>query len=114
MRGIPAEVKLTKELEQEIAARGLKTGTKDYSDFLEPHLGTRKQLHNSKIRDTWDRHYAQLNDDIAELGLKPGTREYRMYVRRYLESARKEIDELYEAFFTEVKRGKKHWKGAAR
>lgn len=114
MRGIPAEVKLTKELEQEIAARGLKPGTKDYSDFLEPHLGTRKQLHNSKIRDTWDRHYAQLNDDIAELGLKPGTREYRMYVRRYLESARKEIDELYEAFFTEVKRGKKQWKGAAR
>jgi hypothetical protein len=114
MRGIPSEVKLTKELQDEISKRGLKPGTKEYSDLVTPYLGSRKQLHNSKIRETWDRHYVQLNENIAKLGLKPGTSEYRTYVRQYLESARKEIDHLYEAFFTEVKRGKQQWKGAAR
>lgn len=64
----------------------------------------KRQLHNSKIREIWDRHYVGLDDDIARLGLKPGTPQYNTHVRRYLEAGRGEIDHVLGQFFTESRK----------
>jgi hypothetical protein len=68
-------------------------------------LAERRQLHNSKVREVWDRHYRQLDQNIAERGLRPGTQAYNDYVRRYVESARDEIDYVLGQFFTEYRSG---------
>jgi hypothetical protein len=69
-------------------------------------LQRKKQFHNSKLREVWDRHYAELDDDIARRGLQEGTEAYRQLVTSHIETGRKEIDHLYDIFFAEVKRGK--------
>ena len=68
-------------------------------------LANRRQLHNSKIREMWDRHYRQLDQEIAQRGLKPGTQSYNDFVRRYIESARDEVDHVLGQFFTEYRSG---------
>jgi len=68
-------------------------------------LEGKKQFHNSKIREIWDRHYARIDDEVAKRSLKPGTDQYKDFVRKNLEAGRLEIDHMYEEFFTEVKRG---------
>src|SRR5258707_473732 len=52
----------------------------------------RKQLHNSKIREIWDRHYARLDQEVAAGHLQPGTAEYNDLVRRHLTDGRDEMD----------------------
>lgn len=69
-------------------------------------VAQRRQLHNSKIREMWDRHYRTLDDQIARRGLEPGTKAYRDYVRRYLTDARDEIDYVLGQFFTEYRTGR--------
>lgn len=67
-------------------------------------LANQKQLHNSKIRDEWDRFYKDLDRNIAEKGLTPGTPTYNNYVRNYLEEARNNIDYIVGQFFTEYRK----------
>jgi hypothetical protein len=55
-------------------------------------LEGRKQLHNSKIRELWDKAYRQLDEDIIKRGLREGTPEYKQYVRRSLEHTRDYVD----------------------
>lgn len=64
------------------------------------------QLHQSKIREVLDRHYEKLDTDITAQGLKPGTPEYNSYVRRYLTSARDEVDYILGQFFAEYRTGR--------
>ncbi|RYG20305.1 hypothetical protein EON82_20415 [bacterium] len=71
---------------------------------IPPETSGRRQLHNSKIREVWDRHYARLDAEIARRGLTPGTPEYRTVCRRYLDSARDEIDYVMGQFFSEYRR----------
>lgn len=66
----------------------------------------RQQLHGSKIREMWDRHYRNLDDEINNRGLQPGTQAYNNYVRRYLETARDEIDYVLGQFFAEYRTGR--------
>jgi hypothetical protein len=68
-------------------------------------LANRRQLHNSKIREMWDRHYRQLDQEIIQRGLQPGTQPYNDFVRRYMEDARDEIDYILRQFFTEYRSG---------
>jgi hypothetical protein len=68
-------------------------------------LANRRQLHNSKIREVWDRHYRSLDKEIVERSLQPGTDAYNTYARRYLESGREEIDHVLGQFFTEYRSG---------
>jgi Domain of unknown function (DUF4157) len=69
-------------------------------------LAERRQLHNSKIREMWDRHYSNLDAQIAAQGLHPGTPAYDDFVRRYLMDARDEIDHVLGQFFTEYRTGR--------
>ncbi len=68
---------------------------------IPPEIGGRTQLHNSKIREILDRHYAALDDEIARRGLTPGTPEYNQLVRQWMASARSEIDWALGQFFSE-------------
>jgi hypothetical protein len=68
---------------------------------IPPEVGRRTQLHNSKIREILDRHYAALDDEIARRGLQPGTPEYNQLVRTWVENARDEIDWALGQFFSE-------------
>jgi hypothetical protein len=68
-------------------------------------LANRRQLHNSKIREFWDRHYHQLDQEITQHRLRPGTQSYNDFVRRYMENARDEIDYVLGQFFTEYRSG---------
>lgn len=70
-------------------------------------LQSRRQLHNSKIREFWNRHYRMLESEIASRNLQRGTEAYNTYVRRYLTMARDEIDYLLEQFFTEFRSGRR-------
>jgi hypothetical protein len=72
-------------------------------------LEGRRQLHNSKVREFWDRHYRNLDQQIATRRLKPGTAPYNDFVRRYLVAARDEIDYLLGQFFSEY-RSTMRWK----
>lgn len=63
----------------------------------------RRQLHNSKIREMWDRHYRNLDNEIKAKGLKPGTEPYKTFVRKYLTDARDEIDYVLGQFFSEYR-----------
>jgi Domain of unknown function (DUF4157) len=66
----------------------------------------RQQLHQSKVREIWDRHYARMDKEIAAAGLKPGTAKYSEYVKRNLQDGRDEIDYVLGQFFTEYRTGK--------
>ena len=68
-------------------------------------LAGRRQLHNSKVRELWNRHYRLLDRQIADQGLVPGTRAYNDYVQRYIGTARDEIDYLLGQFFSEYRSG---------
>jgi hypothetical protein len=65
----------------------------------------RRQLHNSKIREIWDRHYRAMDAEIAQRGLRRGTEEYNDFVRTYLHNGRDEIDYVLGQFFTEYRKG---------
>jgi hypothetical protein len=69
-------------------------------------LAGRRQLHNSKVRELWDRHYVNLYDDIVARRLRPGSDTYNDYVHRYLTDARDEIDYVLGQFFTEYRTGR--------
>ncbi|MBK8209067.1 MAG: hypothetical protein IPK78_03075 [Rhodospirillales bacterium] len=71
---------------------------------IETELASRRQLHNSKVREIWDRHYRRIDREVDGLGLKPGTTSYNNFVRRNLEEARNEIDHVVGQFFTEIRR----------
>ena len=68
-------------------------------------LGNLSQLHGSKIREFWDRHYAILKKQIEDKGLVQGSPEFRTHSRAYLLEARKEIDYLLGQFFAEYRKG---------
>src|SRR5262249_42026157 len=59
----------------------------------------RMQLHQSKIREVLDRHYARMDEEIAAMGLSPRTAEYTEYVKINLQNARDEIDYVLGQFF---------------
>jgi len=63
----------------------------------------RQQLHGSKVRELWDRHYVKLNGEIQARNLVPNTTEYREFVRHYLTEARNEIDHVLAQFFSEYR-----------
>ena len=71
---------------------------------IPPELAGRRQLHNAKIREHWDRHYRTLDAQLAQQGLTPGSPAWRDHVRRYLTAARDEADYLYGQFFSEQRR----------
>jgi hypothetical protein len=66
-------------------------------------LRGRRQLHNSKVREIWDRHYRSLDWQIRERGLRPGTAAYDSYVRNFIEAGRDEIDHVLGQFFSEYR-----------
>jgi len=66
----------------------------------------RQQLHQSKVREIWDRHYARMDNEIAAEGLQPGTAKYIDYVKRNLQGGRDEMDYVLGQFFTEYRTGK--------
>jgi hypothetical protein len=76
---------------------------------IPPELVGKKQLHQAKIREIWDRHYNLLDQKIAELGLKPGTAEYVNLVRNFLRQGAKEIDYVLGQFFSESRKAME-WK----
>ena len=90
MRGIPRE---------------LPVGVRSTSQVKDWKRGQR-QLHNAKIREIWDRHYANLNREIQARGLRPNTPAYNDFVRQYLTAARAEIDYVLGQFFTEYRTGR--------
>ncbi|QOJ22863.1 MAG: hypothetical protein HRU78_03690 [Gammaproteobacteria bacterium] len=90
MRGIPRE---------------LPAGVRSPSQVRDRKRGQR-QLHNAKIREIWDRHYANLNREIQARRLRPNTPAYNDFVRRYLTAARAEIDYVLGQFFTENRTGR--------
>jgi hypothetical protein len=63
----------------------------------------RQQLHGSKVRELWDRHYVKLNGEIQARNLVPNTTEYRDFVRQYLTEAKNEIDHVLGQFFSEYR-----------
>ena len=65
-----------------------------------------RQLHNSKIREVWDRHYGELDDAIRTGGLTPGTPEYEKMVRFHIENGRAEMDWALGQFFSEYRTGR--------
>ena len=118
MRGIPGEFSTeryqqrAKTLQAELRKRGLQPGTPEYNKHVRQfHAKVReedlrkKQLHNSKIREMWDRHYCQLNEQLRKRGLKPGMPGYDDFVRKYLGTARDEIDWAMGQFFSEYRSG---------
>jgi len=69
-------------------------------------LAERKQLHNAKTREIWDRHYRRIDNEVERLGLQPGTQAYNGLVRRNLIDARDEIDHVLGQFFSEYRTGR--------
>ncbi len=107
MRGIPRE--LTKP---ELGARDELLRDEPPDSAVDPARyvdedpsGTRAQLHNSAIRNAWDRHYVNLDNQLREHGLTPADPGYEPYVRSYLENARAEVDHNLGQFFSEKRRG---------
>ena len=101
MRGIRREL-AGDELARAEAAQARPEGPTDPSTYLdeEPER-SRRQLHNSAIRNTWDRHYVGLDRKLDALGLKPGDQGYDSAVRQYLMDAREEVDHTLGRFFSE-------------
>ncbi|UWZ82855.1 eCIS core domain-containing protein [Occallatibacter riparius] len=71
-----------------------------------PELEGKMQLHQSKIREVWNRHYRTIEAEIAQKGLKEGTAAYRDLVRRALIEDSREIDHLLGQFFSEEGAGR--------
>lgn len=71
---------------------------------IETELTGKRQLHNSKIREIWDRHYRTLDQEIARRGLSSSSAEFRNLARSYLQEGRAEMDYLLGQFFTEYRR----------
>lgn len=71
---------------------------------IETELAARRQLHNSKVREIWDRHYRRIDDEIARRGLQPESQTYNQFVRTNIEEAKREIDHVIGQFFTEIRR----------
>jgi hypothetical protein len=71
-----------------------------------PELEGKMQLHQSKIREVWNRHYREIEADVAQKGLKPGTAGYRDLVRRAVTEHSREIDHLLGQFFSEEGAGR--------
>ncbi len=69
-------------------------------------LQNRRQLHNSKVREFWDRHYRRMDRELEVRQLTPGTEPYNRFVRDNLTQARDEIDHLLGQFFTEYRTGR--------
>ena len=63
--------------------------------------GTRMQLHNSAIRNYWDRKYVELDQLLQHAGIGPEDPEFTPIVRYHIDQARAEIDDVYGQFFTE-------------
>lgn len=59
-----------------------------------------RQLHNSRIRLSWDSLYERINRAIADEGLVAGTAAYRSRVRAMLEHGRDVIDHQLSEFFS--------------
>jgi len=66
----------------------------------------KRQLHNSKVREMWDRHYRRIDEEIAAKKLKPGTQAYNNFVKRNLIDARDELDYVLGQFFSEYRTGR--------
>jgi Domain of unknown function (DUF4157) len=66
----------------------------------------KRQLHNSKIREVWDRHYRRIDEEISARKLQPGTKDYSDFVRRNLVDGRNELDHVLGQFFTEYRTGR--------
>ena len=62
------------------------------------------QLHYSKIREIWNRHYRGLDRAIRERGVSEGSSAHRGLVRKWILDARDEVDYLLAPFFTECVR----------
>ncbi|MCU1252851.1 MAG: fhaB 9 [Edaphobacter sp.] len=67
-----------------------------------PELEKRAQLHQSKIREVWNRYYRGLDAER----LKAGTAAYNAMVRNYLSNGRNEIDYVLGQFFSEEGAGR--------
>ncbi|MCY7355849.1 MAG: DUF4157 domain-containing protein, partial [Lysobacter sp.] len=68
---------------------------------IRPELEGKRQLHNSKVREVWDRHYNNLDAQLKAKGLKKGTPAFRAFARKFLLEARAEMDHLYGQFYSE-------------
>jgi hypothetical protein len=68
---------------------------------IPPELEARRQLHNAKIREIYNRHYRALDAQIEARGLSSGTPQYNTLVRQWLTDARNEIDWALRDFFSE-------------
>lgn len=71
-----------------------------------PELEGRRQLHNAKIREIWDRHYRHIDSELLKRGLQPGQAGYAQFVKQNLSAARDEIDYVLGQFFTEYRTGR--------
>ena len=76
---------------------------------MDPRSG-RKQLHNAKIRDAWDRGYADLDRKIREKLADPNSNfkqdlspnsDYNQFIRHELRKIRDSIDQNYDQFFSQ-------------
>jgi hypothetical protein len=95
MRGIPPEGVPPDEIGTVTAA-------------VKAEMERKKQLHNSKIREVWNRCYNDLDRQIAAKRLRRGTPEYKSFVRSYLTECKHMVDHLYGPFFSE-ERAKLVW-----
>jgi hypothetical protein len=68
---------------------------------IPPEVGGLRQLHNSKIREIWDRHYKLIDERIEKNGLRPGTDAYNKLVRENIANGVREIDYVLGQFFSE-------------
>jgi hypothetical protein len=87
-----------------ITPEGVPPGEVDkVSAAVRAEMERKKQLHNSKIREVWNRKYNELDAQIAQRKLRKGSAEYKTHVRQFLVDARNEIDYLYGPFFSEFR-----------
>lgn len=95
MRGIPPEGVPPEEIGKVTAS-------------VKAEMERKKQLHNSKIREVWNRCYNDLDRQIGAKTLRRGTSEYKSFVRTYLTDCKQMVDHLYGPFFSE-ERAKLVW-----
>jgi hypothetical protein len=118
MRGIPREVRQADfrrrpdDVFADLARRGIQPNSPQWDAAVRAwrrHESDRKrpkQLHNSYIRDWWDRQYKALNAAIAsDPRLVPGKEPWRQYVRRYLLDSRTGLDRMLKGMFTQDRKG---------
>jgi hypothetical protein len=112
MRGIPYEIGGDQlELQSQALGSEYQNGGPvptpvDPSEYIEERAGVSQgQLHQSAIRDAWDRAYVALDAELAQGGFTVGSDEYVSFVRTYLEDARDTIDHVYGQFFSAARAG---------